>query len=76
MHKLEEHIREDHDEVLQPTAPQGDIAIIIDKHPLQASASRGEIRSMVLACKVIEAILVEIETGIKPCYYLMMFLAN
>lgn len=67
MHKLEEHIQEDHERGFTAYGPhREDIAITIDAHPLQASASRGEVRSMVLSCKVIEAILVEEESGIRP----------
>ncbi|HEY5268575.1 MAG TPA: DNA replication and repair protein RecF [Candidatus Saccharimonadales bacterium] len=67
MHKLEEHIQEDRERGFTAYGPhREDISIMINAHPLQASASRGEVRSMVLACKVIEAILVETESGIRP----------
>jgi DNA replication and repair protein RecF len=67
IHKLKEHIQEDHERGFTTYGPhREDIAITINGHRLQASASRGEVRSMVLACKVIEAILVEEESGHRP----------
>jgi DNA replication and repair protein RecF len=67
LHKLEDHIKEDQERGFTAYGPhREDIAISLSNHPLQASASRGEVRSMVLACKVIEAIIIEQEYGVKP----------
>jgi len=67
LHKLEEHIKEDQERGFTAYGPhREDIAISINNHPLQASASRGEVRSMVLACKIIEALLIQELLGIKP----------
>ena len=67
LHKLEERVKEDRERGFTAYGPhREDIAISINGHPLQTSASRGEVRSMVLACKIIEAILIENEHNIKP----------
>ena len=67
LHKLQDHVREDHERGFTAYGPhREDIKITINGHPLQAAASRGEVRSMVLACKIIEAILVEAIIGARP----------
>jgi len=67
MHKLEEHIQEDRERGFTAYGPhREDISIAINNHPLQVSASRGEVRTMVLACKIIEAVIVEEVLGLTP----------
>jgi DNA replication and repair protein RecF len=67
LHKLEEHVKEDRERGFTAYGPhREDIAISINSHPLQMSASRGEVRSMVLACKIIEAIITEETLGVTP----------
>jgi DNA replication and repair protein RecF len=67
LHKLEEHIKDDQERGFTAYGPhREDIAISINNHPLQATASRGEVRSIVLACKIIEALLVQELLGTKP----------
>lgn len=67
LHKLENHIKEDKERGFTAYGPhREDIAITINDHPLQASGSRGEVRSMVLAFKIIEATLTEKQLGTRP----------
>ena len=67
LHKLEDHIKEDQERGFTAYGPhREDIAISINNHPLQVTASRGEVRSMVLACKIIEALLIEEIIGVTP----------
>jgi len=67
LHKLEDHVKEDRERGFTAYGPhREDIALSINDHPLQATASRGEVRSMVLTCKIIEAILLEEIYDIKP----------
>jgi DNA replication and repair protein RecF len=67
LHKLEDHIKEDRERGFTAYGPhREDIAISLNKHPLQTSASRGEVRSAVLSCKIIEALLVEAVYSVKP----------
>ena len=43
-----------------------DMAVLIDGHPVQEAASRGEIRTLVLALKILELHLLEKARGQKP----------
>ncbi len=65
--KLEQHIELD---VLRGFTVYGphrdDLTVLIDGHPMQETASRGETRTLVLALKVLELQLLEEARGQKP----------
>lgn len=67
LRKLEEHIEL---EVLRGFTAYGphrdDIVALIDGHPMQEAASRGETRTLVLALKILELQLLEKARGEKP----------
>jgi DNA replication and repair protein RecF len=67
LRKLEQHIDID---VLRGYTLHGphrdDITVLLDGHPLQEAASRGEVRSVVLALKIVELQLLEQAREARP----------
>lgn len=65
--KLEEHVELD---VLRGFTAYGphrdDIGVLLNSHQLHEAASRGEIRSVVLALKIVELQLLENARGVRP----------
>lgn len=68
---LERGFDEDYARGFTTVGPQrDDIRIIIDGKELRETASRGEVRTALLALKIQEAKLLEEQTGIKPLFLL------
>lgn len=67
LHALEQKLRDDCARGFTGTGPhRDDLTILFDGHPAQDSASRGEVRTLLLALKVIELQLLEKVRGQKP----------
>jgi DNA replication and repair protein RecF len=67
LRKLEQHVDID---ILRGYTLHGphrdDIIVLLDGHPLQETASRGEVRSVVLALKIVELQLLEQARETRP----------
>lgn len=69
--RLETGFEEDYARGFTTTGPQrDDVRIMIDGNDLRETASRGEVRTTLLALKIQEAKLLEEKTGIKPIFLL------
>lgn len=69
--RLERSFDEDYARGFTTVGPQrDDIRIIIDGKELRETASRGEVRTALLALKIQEAKLLEEKTGVKPLFLL------
>jgi DNA replication and repair protein RecF len=67
MHKLESSVELDAARGFTAYGPhRDDLEVLIDGHPVQEAASRGEIRTMVLALKVMELQILEALHGTQP----------
>jgi DNA replication and repair protein RecF len=67
LHKLEQSIELDVQRGFTAYGPhRDDMAVLIGGHPVQEAASRGEIRTLVLALKILELHLLEQVRGQKP----------
>jgi DNA replication and repair protein RecF len=67
LHKLEENIDDDLMRGFTRSGPhRDDMTLFIDEHNAQESASRGEVRTLLLALKILELKLIEKERGQKP----------
>lgn len=71
LHKLEASAQTDFERGFTSHGPhRDDLQICIDDHFVQDAASRGETRSLLLVCKILEAKLLEQARGAKPALLL------
>lgn len=67
LHKLEKNITLDKERGFTSSGPhREDFKIHIDNHDVQGAASRGEIRTLLLVCKILEARLIEQARDTRP----------
>lgn len=67
LHRLEAHHESDQRRGFTANGPhRDDMRVRLNKHDVDSSASRGEMRTLLLALKVIELKLLEEDRGIKP----------
>ena len=65
--KLEESIKTDCERGFTSYGPhRDDFLVLINNHEAEESASRGEMRTLMLVCKVIEMRIIEESRGVKP----------
>ena len=65
--KLEDSIQTDCERGFTSYGPhRDDFSVLINNHEAEESASRGEMRTLMLVCKVIEMRIIEESRGIKP----------
>lgn len=71
LQKLEQSFTIDHARGFTTSGPhRDDISLQIDKHQLKETASRGEVRTALLALKLTEANLIEKDTSQQPLFLL------
>lgn len=67
LHKLEASAESDCERGFTSRGPQrDDLSIFLNSHSSQESASRGEMRTLLLVCKILETRLLEQARGTKP----------
>lgn len=71
VHALADHLDDDMRRGFTSVGPhRHDMGMELNTQPAKTTASRGEVRSIVLSLKIIELKLIEQHTGVKPLYLL------
>lgn len=67
LHKLDSSLADDRQRGFTSSGPhREDLTILFDDHPAQETASRGEVRTAILALKIIELRVIEFARGTTP----------